>query len=112
MLHFLHRRIHLWSMFLRYYFGILQLVPDQIRLSMKTVNKLPPHLQAIKRKLGLTLIKFEDAAVDLQPYVRKHIFETAQFLFNSIVKHFKDVSNTTIRFTISIYPIFAKFFRN
>lgn len=59
---------------------------------MKTASKLPPHLQAIKRKLGLTLIKFEDAAVELEPFVRAHPFETSQFLINSIVKHFKDVS--------------------
>ncbi|RZC42308.1 vacuolar protein sorting-associated protein 13D [Asbolus verrucosus] len=74
----------------RYYFGVIQLILDQIRLSVKTATKLPPHLQKIKRKLGLTLIKFEDAAVDLQAYDRRHLFETGQFLFNSIIKHFKD----------------------
>lgn len=75
----------------RYYFGIIQLIPDQIRLSMKTAGKLPPHLQAIKRKLGFTFIKFEDAAVDLEQFVRHHPFDTMQFLIHSIVKHFKDV---------------------
>lgn len=59
---------------------------------MKTASKLPQHLQSIKRKLGLTLIKFEDAAVDLKPFERRHPFETSQFLINSIIKHFKDVS--------------------
>nr|XP_015839049.1 PREDICTED: vacuolar protein sorting-associated protein 13D isoform X1 [Tribolium castaneum] len=74
----------------RYYFGVIQLILDQIRLSVKTATKLPPHLQKIKRKLGLTLIKFEDAAVDLQAFDRRHLFETSQFLINSIIKHFKD----------------------
>ncbi|KAJ8964860.1 hypothetical protein NQ314_004578 [Rhamnusium bicolor] len=74
----------------RYYFGILKLIPDQIRLSVKTASKLPKHLQRIKRKLGLTLIKFEDAAVDLEAFERKHPFETREFLFKSIVKHFKE----------------------
>lgn len=74
----------------RYYFGIIQLVPDQIRLSMVTASKLPQSLQVIKRKVGLTFIKFEDAGVDLEPYVRQHTFETIQVLIHSIVQHFKD----------------------
>ncbi|KAG5879440.1 hypothetical protein JTB14_025696 [Gonioctena quinquepunctata] len=74
----------------RYYFGVIKLTPDQIRLSVKTASKLPHNLQRIKRKLGLTLIKFEDAAVDLEAFERQHPFETSQFLFKSIVKHFKD----------------------
>ncbi|KAK4875461.1 hypothetical protein RN001_011883 [Aquatica leii] len=74
----------------RYYFGIIQLILDQIRLSMTTANKLPSQLQVIKRKLGFTFIKFEDAAVELEPFIRKHIFETNQILSYSIVKHFKD----------------------
>ncbi|XP_017773930.1 PREDICTED: vacuolar protein sorting-associated protein 13D isoform X2 [Nicrophorus vespilloides] len=74
----------------RYYFGIIQLCPDQIRLSMKTATKLPKTLVNIKRKLGLTLIKFEDAGVDLETYKREHLFETMQFLMHSVVKHFKD----------------------
>lgn len=54
-----------------------------------TSTKLPLQLQSIKRKLGLTLIKFEDAAVELEPFIKRHPFETAQFLINSILKHFK-----------------------
>ncbi|KAJ8920133.1 hypothetical protein NQ315_011790 [Exocentrus adspersus] len=74
----------------RYYFGVIRLIPDQIRLSVKTASKLPKYLQRIKKKLGLTLIKFEDAAVDLQAFEREHPFETREFLFKSIIKHFKD----------------------
>ncbi|XP_074028701.1 vacuolar protein sorting 13D [Leptinotarsa decemlineata] len=74
----------------RYYFGVIKLIPDQIRLSVTTASKLPENLQRIKRKLGLTLIKFEDAAVELEAFERHHPFETSQFLFKSIVKHFKD----------------------
>lgn len=76
----------------RYYFGIIQLVPDQIRLSMKTATKLPKSLQIIKKRLGFTFIKFEDAGVDLEPFIRKHPFDTLKFLIHSIMKHFKDVS--------------------
>lgn len=74
----------------RYYFGVIKLIPDQIRLSVKTASKLTTDLQKIKRKLGITLIKFEDAAVDLEAFDRSHPFETRQFLINSILKHFKD----------------------
>lgn len=63
----------------------------QVRLSFVTSTKLPPQLYALKRrKLGLTLIRFEDAAVELKPFIKRHPFETAQFLINSIVKHFKE----------------------
>ncbi|XP_028134062.1 intermembrane lipid transfer protein Vps13D [Diabrotica virgifera virgifera] len=72
----------------RYYFGIIKLIPDQIRLSVTTASKLPKQLQRIKRKLGLTLIKFEDAAVELEAFERKHPFETSQFLIQTIIKHF------------------------
>lgn len=72
------------------------LTPDQIRLTVKTATKLPQHLQRIKRKLGLRLIKFEDAAIDLEAFDRKHPFETSQFLIKTIIKHFKDVIRSTL----------------
>ncbi|XP_034247458.1 vacuolar protein sorting-associated protein 13D isoform X2 [Thrips palmi] len=75
----------------RYYFGHMQLMPSEFRLSVFTSNKLPPELQAVKRKLGLRLIKFEDACVDLGGFVKQHPFETSQFLFSSIVKHYQQM---------------------
>ncbi|XP_046414322.1 vacuolar protein sorting-associated protein 13D isoform X1 [Neodiprion fabricii] len=74
----------------RYYFGTLKLVPSQVRLSVLTTTKLPAQLQAIKKKLGLTLIKFEDATIELEPFIKKHPFESSQFLMHSILKHYKD----------------------
>ncbi|KAL6436334.1 hypothetical protein ACFW04_004699 [Cataglyphis niger] len=74
----------------RYYFGALKLVPNQVKLSVLTTTKLPHHLQAVKRKLGLTLINFENATIELEPFVKKHPFESSQFLMHSIVKHYKD----------------------
>lgn len=64
----------------------------KVRLSVMTSNKLGENLLAVKRKLGLTLIKFEDAAVELEPFYKQHVFENSQFLFSSILKHYKDVS--------------------
>ncbi|KAL0131079.1 hypothetical protein PUN28_002577 [Cardiocondyla obscurior] len=74
----------------RYYFGALKLVPNQVKLSVLTTTKLPHHLQAVKRKLGLTLINFENATIELEPFAKKHPFESSQFLIHSIVKHYKD----------------------
>ncbi|XP_039294739.1 vacuolar protein sorting-associated protein 13D isoform X2 [Nilaparvata lugens] len=75
----------------RYYFRCFKLILTQIRLSVMTSSKLGDRLLSIKRKLGFTLIKFEDAAVELEPYVKLHFFETAQFIVNSILKHYKNV---------------------
>lgn len=58
-----------------------------------TSNKLSDRLIAVKKKLGLTLIRFEDAAVELEIFKKEHAFESSQFLINAIWKHYKDVSN-------------------
>lgn len=67
----------------------------QIRLSMCTANKLDSSLGSLKRRLGLTLIKFEDAAVELEPFERVHVFETASYLGRQMLAHFKDVSHSS-----------------
>ncbi|XP_065212498.1 intermembrane lipid transfer protein Vps13D isoform X2 [Planococcus citri] len=74
----------------RYYFEILELVLGQLRLSVLTNNKLAPQLRAIKRKFGLTLLKFEDATLDLKPFMRFHFFETSRYVIHTIAKHFRD----------------------
>nr|CAD7269838.1 unnamed protein product [Timema shepardi] len=68
----------------------LKLEPGQVRLSVVTTNKLPAQLQSIKRKLNLTLIKFEDANVDLKPFIKSHPFESGHFFIHSILKKYKD----------------------
>lgn len=74
----------------RFYFGTLKLSLNQIKLSVAKSLKLPPDLLIVRRKLGLSLIAFEDAIVDLDPFVRAHLFETINFLTNSVVKHYTD----------------------
>jgi len=69
-----------------------------------TTTKLPHNLQAIKRKLGLTLINFENATIELEPFIKKHPFENSQFLMHSIVKHYKDV-----RYKLNIFTCFIAF---
>lgn len=58
---------------------------------MFTANKLEGELAALKRSLGLTLVRFEDAAVELEPFARAHAFDTAAALARHLLQHFKDV---------------------
>ena len=76
----------------RYYFGDLAIVPSQIRLSVLTASKLPPNLSELKKSLGLTLIKFEDATINFATYSDKHHFETMEVYLGHIKTHYKNVS--------------------
>jgi vacuolar protein sorting-associated protein 13D len=99
----------------RYYFGILKLHLNQVgaesytflgetliiievfiyllqvKLRVLTTSKLPPHLASVKQRLGLTLIRFEDANVELDPFEKQHPFETFEFLRALVVKHYRDM---------------------
>lgn len=77
---------------------------DQIRLSMFTANKLESELSALKRRLGLTFIRFEDAAVELEPFVRVHAFDTAAAYARHLLQHFKDV-----RLLIKMVSVWLKY---
>lgn len=73
----------------RYYFGDLQIVPSQIRLSVITASKLLPQLLETKKSLGLTLIKFEDAVIDFEKFTDKHHFETMEVYLRAVKSHYK-----------------------
>lgn len=73
----------------RYYFGDLQIVPSQIRLSVITASKLLPQMLEMKKSLGLTLIKFEDAVIDFEKFTDKHHFETMEVYVRAIKSHYK-----------------------
>jgi vacuolar protein sorting-associated protein 13D len=53
------------SQLTRYYVGTLRLTLSQVRLSVQRTPKLRPDLAEVKRRLGLSLIAFEDATIDL-----------------------------------------------
>lgn len=74
----------------RYYFNTLKLSLPQVKLSVLTSDSLPAELGYIKKKMGWKLIRFEDAVIELDPFIRVHPFETAQFLVDSIVEHYKE----------------------
>jgi len=78
------------SQLARYYFGTLKLTLNQIKLSVHKSSKLSFELKELKRKLGFTLVTFEDANVELDPFSRAHSFETLPFLWSTILKHYQD----------------------
>ena len=59
---------------------------------MTNVSKRPwfyPPVPGIKEYWGIPMVKFEDAQVDLDPFIRVHPFETSAFLIDSILKHYE-----------------------
>lgn len=74
----------------RYYFSTLKLSLKQIKLSVLTSSNLQIDLIQVKKNMRLRLVRFEDAAIELDPFVRIHPFETAEFLIDSIIEHYKE----------------------
>lgn len=74
----------------RYYFGDLQLMPSQCRLSVITASKLSTQLSEMKKSLGLKLIKFEDATIEFDKFTDKHHFETLEVYWRAIQSHYKN----------------------
>uniref|UniRef100_A0A8C2JST0 Vacuolar protein sorting 13 homolog D n=1 Tax=Cyprinus carpio TaxID=7962 RepID=A0A8C2JST0_CYPCA len=73
-----------------YYFENLKISVPQVKLSVFTSHKLPPDLKALKGTLGLPLIRFEDAIINMKPYTRVHPYETQEMIISDILKHFKE----------------------
>ncbi|XP_017089564.2 intermembrane lipid transfer protein Vps13D [Drosophila bipectinata] len=72
----------------RYYFEYLNIGATQVRLSAITSSKLPVELHETKKALGLTLIKFEDAMIELDRYSDKSHFETLDVYLKGIKTHY------------------------
>ncbi|XP_067095428.1 intermembrane lipid transfer protein VPS13D [Osmerus mordax] len=74
----------------RYYFENLKISLPQVKLSVFTSHKLPPDLKALKSTLGIPLIRFEDAVINMYPFTRVHPYETQEIILNDILKHFRE----------------------
>ncbi|KAG2458956.1 VP13D protein, partial [Polypterus senegalus] len=74
----------------RYYFENLKICVPQIKLSVYTSSKLPPDLKVLKSMLGIPLIRFEDAVINMDPYTRVHPYESQEIIINDILKHFRE----------------------
>ncbi|KAH8368682.1 hypothetical protein KR084_004755 [Drosophila pseudotakahashii] len=72
----------------RFYFEDLSIGATQVRLSAFTSSKLPVELHETKKALGLTLIKFEDAQIELDRYSDKLHFETMDVYLKEMKKHY------------------------
>ncbi|EDV41143.2 uncharacterized protein Dana_GF23570 [Drosophila ananassae] len=72
----------------RYYFENLNIGATQVRLSAFTSSKLPVELHETKKALGLTLIKFEDALIELDRYSDKSHFETLDVYLKGMKTHY------------------------
>ncbi|XP_030375190.1 vacuolar protein sorting-associated protein 13D [Scaptodrosophila lebanonensis] len=72
----------------RYYFENFSIGSTQVRLSALTSSKLPPELQETKKALGLTLIKFEDALIELDKFSDKYHFETMDVYLRALKIHY------------------------
>lgn len=60
----------------------------QFRLSVLTASKLAPELWEMKKSLGLTLIKFEDAVIEFDKFVERHQFETYDVYMKTLKSHY------------------------
>ncbi|XP_058265240.1 intermembrane lipid transfer protein VPS13D isoform X5 [Hemibagrus wyckioides] len=74
----------------RYYFENLKISLPQVKLSVFTSHKLPPDLKTLKGTLGIPLIRFEDAIINMYPFTRVHPYETQEIIINDILKHFRE----------------------
>ncbi|CAG0914450.1 unnamed protein product [Notodromas monacha] len=74
----------------RYYLGLLKITLCQIRLSVYRSTRMAPALLGVKRRLGLTLIQFEDAYIEFHPFVKSHVFETLNFVVQCLMKHYAE----------------------
>uniref|UniRef100_A0A8C4H619 Vacuolar protein sorting 13 homolog D n=1 Tax=Dicentrarchus labrax TaxID=13489 RepID=A0A8C4H619_DICLA len=74
----------------RYYFENLKISLPQVKLSVFTSHKLPPDLKALKGTLGIPLVRFEDAVINMYPFTRVHPYETQEIIINDILKHFRE----------------------
>ena len=70
----------------RYYFDMMRLSMEPVRLSVYTASRLTPELKAMKRAFAFPLIQFERAPVTLQDYVKYHLFETMSFVLADLSK--------------------------
>jgi vacuolar protein sorting-associated protein 13D len=73
----------------RYYFTIFLIQLSQVKLSVFTTSHLPKYLTKLKKRLGIKLIRFEDATIQLSPFKKVYALMTKRFLLQSIYEHYR-----------------------
>lgn len=74
----------------QYYFANLLIELSHVKLSVFTSTaKLSKYLSALKKRLGIKLIRFEEALIQLKPFQKVYSLMTRSFLLDSIQEHYK-----------------------
>ena len=74
----------------QYYFAYLLIQLSQVKLSVFTsAQRLTSYLLDMKKKAGITLIRFEDAMIMLKPFKKAYSLMTKKFLMESVKEHYR-----------------------
>lgn len=73
----------------KYYFGLLRIDLSSLKLSVFTTATLNQSLQKLKSYLGLKFFSFEDAQVQLAPYLKMSVSKTFRGAFESVMRFYK-----------------------
>jgi hypothetical protein len=73
----------------KYYFDMLRIDLSSLKMSCYTASNLPESLQRIKSYLGLKFFSFEDARVQLSPFLKMNVSRTLGGIFDSVSRFYK-----------------------
>ncbi|KAI1301413.1 Vacuolar protein sorting-associated protein 13D [Halotydeus destructor] len=85
------------------YLSQMEIDLRNVTLSVITTNPLPTDLVTLKRSLGLSLIAFEDASIQLEKFKRQNSLDTFSFLMSEIQEHYRlQLERQAARILISV----------
>lgn len=73
----------------KYYFDMLRIDLSSLKMSCYTASALPESLQELKSYLGLKFFSFEDARVQLSPFLKMNVSRTLGGIFDSVSRFYK-----------------------
>lgn len=73
----------------KYYFDLLRIDLSSLKLSVFTATNLSNPLQKLKSYLNLKFFGFEDAQVQLAPYLKMNVSRTFRGVFESVTRFYK-----------------------
>lgn len=73
----------------KYYFDMLRIDLSSLKMSCYTASALPESLQRLKSYLGLKFFSFEDARVQLTPFLKMNVSRTLGGIFDSVSRFYK-----------------------
>lgn len=73
----------------KYYFDLLRIDLSSLKLSVFTATNLNNSLQRLKSYLNLKFFGFEDAQVQLAPYLKMNVSRTFRGVFESVTRFYK-----------------------